>query len=368
MYKRLNILVIDNSVDFTGAIKCALNEAEILREHHRFIFILPRGSSLVKTAEHKGFEVYTLPLRELNRSLSAILTYPFFLLRNVRALQKIVKREKVDVVQINDFYNLLGLGLKISGFRGRILTYVRFLPTTFPSYLSKIWLIAAQKASYKIIAVSKAVLNCLPKHEKNILIYDSVQLDEKHIDIRVHGHVQFLYVGNYIRGKGQDAALVAFAHAHEKNADIRLKFVGSDMGLQKNRDFLNFLTTRAEELGCATYITFEGFCSDVEKAMKQADVILNFSEGESFSMTCLEASFYKRPVVATRCGGPEEIIVDGKTGFLVPVHDIHAMCARMLLLADNSGKRTEMGAAGRDYVTTHFSVEGFKEAFLALLQ
>ena len=96
--------------------------------------------------------------------------------------------------------------------------------------------------------------------------------------------------------------------------------------------------------------------------------MLNFSEGESFSMTCLEAAFYGTPVIATRCGGPEEIIEDGQTGILVPVKDIDAMQTAILKLAGDVSLRKRLAAAGKEYVRQKFSIVEYKSKMRQLLK
>ncbi len=138
------------------------------------------------------------------------------------------------------------------------------------------------------------------------------------------------------------------------------------MGLQKNALFREELMNRTRELGLADVISFAAFSQNVEKEIKDADVVLNFSEAESFSMTCLEASFYGRAVIATRCGGPEEIVQHEQTGLLVAKGDLQAMTNAMLLMADEPELRRKFGAEGSIFVRAHFSIDNFKKAFTSI--
>lgn len=364
----MNILIIDNSVAFTGAFKCALNEAEILNEH-RFVFVVPRHSKIVGHLEQKNLQVYPLPLRELSKSASGLLLYPFYLLYNLIHLRKIVRREKIDVVQVNDFYNLLGALLVATGCKMRLITYVRFLPAVMPSALRKLWLSAAGRYAHKIIAVSDAVLQQLPTSEKNVRIYDPAKLEEHLGDVgKRQDKVRLLYLANFTKGKGQEHALEALAIALKTRNDLELIFAGSDMGLEKNAAFRTALMYRAEAADLKGAVTFKSFCDAIEAEMKQADVLLNFSEAESFSMTCLEAAFYGLPVIATRCGGPEEIVDDGKTGRLVEKGNLAQMSEAILQLAGDAVLRAEMGKAAQKRVREKFSIENFKRSFTAILQ
>ena len=54
------------------------------------------------------------------------------------------------------------------------------------------------------------------------------------------------------------------------------------------------------------------------------------SDDEGLGIVILEAMACGVPVVATRCGGPEDIITDGTDGFLVPRYDAGALASRLV--------------------------------------
>lgn len=364
----MNILLIDNSVAFTGAFKCALNEAELLSSEHHFVFIIPHNSTIHTYLEKKGIKYYKLRMPEIHKSITLLL-YPLFLIINIFRTRSIVKKEKIDIVQCNDFYNLIGAGLKFLGYRGKLITYVRFIPSVIPSPLRKLWTGLAQKYSFKVIAVSDTVLKQLPHNENTIRIYDPANLIETFTSVHQQKNtIQLLYLSNYIRGKGQDYALEAFIRAYAQNPDLRLKFTGGDMGLEKNKQFRNSLEQKAEAFINKDIIQFAPFNNNVEAEIKAADILLNFSNAESLSMTCLEASYYGTPVIATRCGGPEEVIVHNSTGLLVPVADIDAMTNAILELAADNKKREAFAQAGKDYIRKKFSIETFIATFNSMLK
>jgi len=241
---------------------------------------------------------------------------------------------------------------------------VRLLPAVRPSVLSRWWTRMAVRYSYRVICVSDAVLKQMPGKKNVIRIYDAVSFQETYPPSKVQNNeIIFLYLANYIEGKGQGYALDAFAAAYKKNSRIRLRFAGGDMGLKKNREYKKALIVKAKVLAIDSVVEFLDFVEDTEKAIKASDVVLNFSDGESFSMTCAEASFYGRPVIATRCGGPEEIIVHQESGILVGKNQIDEMTEAMLMLASSSQKREEFGEYGRNFVKKRFNGQNFIESF-----
>ena len=56
-------------------------------------------------------------------------------------------------------------------------------------------------------------------------------------------------------------------------------------------------------------------------------------------MPGLEAAACRCPIVSTRCGGPEDYVVDGETGFLVEVGDARGMAEAILKVVGQSEER-----------------------------
>lgn len=99
---------------------------------------------------------------------------------------------------------------------------------------------------------------------------------------------------------------------------------------------------------------------------RQAIAYLQTSEEEGLGMAVLEAMASGLAVVGTRCGGLEETIVDGETGFLRDVNDSVGIAQALDLLIRDPKRRTKMGAAGRRRVERDFSLETRGADFLAV--
>ncbi|WP_033193908.1 glycosyltransferase [Methylomonas sp. MK1] len=98
------------------------------------------------------------------------------------------------------------------------------------------------------------------------------------------------------------------------------------------------------------------------------DVLVVSSEQESFGLTIIEALAMETPVVSTRCGGPEEVIVDRQTGLLVPLKDPESMAKAIIKLLQNPQLACEIGQAGRNDVLSRFSVKQYCESIQQILE
>jgi glycosyltransferase involved in cell wall biosynthesis len=344
---------------------------DALRTDFNVEIVLPRSSTLLPVVLAAGVVCHTLPMSEIGRTWPRLLRYLPVLLANTIRLQRLLRSRQIDVLVINDYYNLLGVMAKATGWRGQLLTMVRLMPLNQHRVLNRVWTALALRFSDNVVAVSKAVARQLPASDKVQVVYDPKCFDEHH-PVKSAGQtndvVHCLYLANYIAGKGQLQGLQAFAQAYGQNHALRLRFVGNDMGLEKNRALKASLELAAVQMGLGDVVTCDGYSNDVELDIKRADIVLNFSESESFSHTCLEACAFGRPIIATRCGGPEEIIRDSVSGLLVPVGSVMRMTEAILQLAQNADLRRSMGLAGASIVRDRFSNRRFLTDFLPLCQ
>jgi glycosyltransferase involved in cell wall biosynthesis len=115
-------------------------------------------------------------------------------------------------------------------------------------------------------------------------------------------------------------------------------------------------------------VAFLGWVDDVPSAMDKWDIVALPSLAEGLGIAALEAMARGIPVVATQVGGLSEIIVDGKTGFLVPAKDPQAMADRISQLARDPALRAKLGNAARERAADLFSVERESQAIQSAYQ
>lgn len=351
------ILIVENSTAITGAFKSVLRSCIALGDEFDFHFLFPAGSSCRRIVEENGFPVAELPMKELSkRPLSWILYIPF-LLMNVIKLSGIQKKIRANLIHVNDFYNLVPCLYRALGGSVPYVCHVRFMPSRFPPALMKAIFSLHVRYAEKIIAVSNAVIRELPRNDKVILLHDGLPVSENQSGFSYDPRCRIiLYLSNYIKGKGQEYALTAFSKIHTRYPDWQLRFVGGDLGLEKNREFKRSLQQMAVDLNLDHQIKWDNFVTEVTPVYEEAALVLNFSDSESFSITCLEAMYSGRPVIATSSGGPSEIIEQGISGLLVPVADVEAMGKAMESLLSSPVLRSEIASRAYASVREKFDI------------
>lgn len=176
--------------------------------------------------------------------------------------------------------------------------------------------------------------------------------------------VLFGVFGRLQRGKGQDVFVEAAARALARIPTARFAVIGGTVfGLEP--EYEEELKARARLLGLGSRIAFLGQREDVARLMAACDVVCHTSRfNESFGMVIVEAMAQARAVIATRVGGPEEIVENDVTGVLVPRDDAAVLAEAMVRLGRSRELRGAMGEAGNRRARVMFSAEAFAAKLL----
>ena len=110
-----------------------------------------------------------------------------------------------------------------------------------------------------------------------------------------------------------------------------------------------------EALDLRAHVTFLGLRSDVARILNNLDVYVLSSHTEGFSIACIEAMACGVPVVATRSGGPEEILADD-AGLLVPTNDPAALARAVERLIESKDLARRLTATALERVHRQYSL------------
>jgi glycosyltransferase involved in cell wall biosynthesis len=167
---------------------------------------------------------------------------------------------------------------------------------------------------------------------------------------------QILYVGFINFNKGIDVLLKAFHYIHKKKPNVKLVIVGGSFfnNTMKQEKQLRNIT---EKLELINHIEFAGIKSpsEVAKYMRESALLVLPSRAESFGAVLVEALACGTPIVATKCGGPEDIVTD-KVGILVQKENDEALAKAIETILDH--QNTYGKTILRDYAISKFSWEG----------
>lgn len=116
------------------------------------------------------------------------------------------------------------------------------------------------------------------------------------------------------------------------------------------------------------YIKLPGRQTNVEAFLNFCDIgVLTTNakvHGEGISNSILEYMAMGMPVIATVGGGTNEIVVDGKTGYLIPPSDPETLAAKIDFLLNDASLRKMMGEAGYRRIMERFSIQKMIDSYL----
>lgn len=121
------------------------------------------------------------------------------------------------------------------------------------------------------------------------------------------------------------------------------------------------------ELGLEAVYRFAGFQENVENLYRLMDVFVLSSRHEALGSSVLDAFAYGVPVVATRAGGLEQLLADGR-GLLSDVGDPDGLAANMARVLDAPVLRATMVERAAEYVQREHDPRQMAEQYLSIYQ
>ncbi len=342
-----------------------------------------RGHEVAVVCFKRGLLYKTLVGKNKVRLITGIKMAPGFRpnhwFKDLRRLYPFVREFKPHIIHTHsspDYW----LGFILSLMTGSPLVRTRHIPVPLIPHPFNTMLYRKTAA---VVAVSHAVGNGYFRGgiwdpQKVRVIYDGVDLRRFNCSLNgqgvrmevgaAPGEVLVGSVSRYSKVKG----LPHFLEALEKVMvwDERVK--GIVLGRVKNKILYGRLRDWVKSRGLEERIHLLGPREDVERVLAALDVAVLASVGsEGSSRVALEAGATGKPMVATRVGALPEVVVDGKTGFIVSPWDVEAMSRALTELLDPE-TRKKMGRNAEVRTRRLFDgrrgVEVTEELYLSVLK
>jgi glycosyltransferase involved in cell wall biosynthesis len=285
----------------------------------------------------------------------------------VIALRKLIKTEKVDIVQTYfETSNLWGgIVAKLSG--ALLLSSRRDMGILRKSKHALVYRVV-NRLSDRVLAVSEEVKKfCIDADridpQRISVVYNGVDL--QHISAEDSQENPFAAadwagashiitcVGNIRRVKGIDVLVRTAQRVCRELPSAVFVIAGS----LYERDYSEEVQSLIRQLGLEKNVRLLGFVADPVPLLKMSNAFCLLSRSEGFCNALLEAMACGVPAVATRVGGNPEAITDGENGLLVPVEDDAAAAEKLLTLLHDPEWGTKIGESGRSSVQTRFSAD-----------
>ncbi|MFF2888904.1 glycosyltransferase family 4 protein [Paenibacillus sp. NPDC057967] len=177
-------------------------------------------------------------------------------------------------------------------------------------------------------------------------------------------HFLMIYAAEFNANKNHELLLRAMAKLKDSVPSARLLLAGEGPLLDECRAL-------AVQLGIAPQVDFLGYRNDLHQLIPMCDVAVASSLREGLPVNIMEAMACGLPVVATRNRGHGELVLEGKTGFVVEPGDPDEFASRLLLLFRFRDTRLRMGEHGlarvKDYSLDRV-LEELKELYKPMME
>jgi len=178
-------------------------------------------------------------------------------------------------------------------------------------------------------------------------------LEALHEELDCSGAPLLGVFGRLAPWKGQHVVLEALPDLPDAHALL----VGDTL-FRGDEPYEETLRRTARRLNVADRVHFLGFRDDIPRLMTFVDLVLHTSVApEPFGRVIVEGMLAGTPVIATRAGGPVEIVQEPETGVLVPPGDPQALATAVEDLLSAPERARSMGRAAQAYARRRFSLD-----------
>jgi glycosyltransferase involved in cell wall biosynthesis len=368
----MTVLQVVPSLEAGGAERATIDVSRTLVEAGHRAIVVSAGGHMLKELESTGALHITQAVDSKN---------PVVIWKNAAFLTDLIRREKIDVIHARS--RAPAWSAWMAARRARI-PFVTTFHAAYKgrSFLKKIYNGIMAKGA-RIIAVSHFIANHIhaeygvPKErirpiprgiDLGAFNFTHVQ-EERKARLReafaLQKHVPLIIMpGRLSPIKGQELALRALAKVTEW--PFRCLFIGPDQGRVAYREELEKLIV---ELGLQEKAQLIGQ-TDLVAAYAMADLVLSPSQvAEGFGRVPVEAQAFGVPVIATALGATSETVLEGKTGWLVPVGDVDALAAAIRhALTLTREDRQQIARTAIRHVQQHFDMHKMCADTLAVYQ
>ena len=361
---------------YGGGETYQLKLAQLLKNVGFFVVIISSSLELLKVAHEKGFNTLEAPY-EVRQNWSGwrnVLLPVYFvkimqLRRWYREVFEKYKPEVVNVQSRDDWIAVTSLakrmGIKIlwtdhMDMRSWVLTNVN---VWYKNLIGK-WVLKSAQKTDRIIMISdyeKKFFDTVSgrRHLRNVVVikngvedeYEKYEKDRKHLQENT-----FCFVGRVVDYKGIGELIEAFRIVIKKYPEAKLNIYGD-----------GDLETFKRLSGDCDAIRFYGKTDEPLKVLTENEIFVLPSYREGLSLSLLDAAMMGKKIIASNVDGNPEVVVDGKTGLLVPAKNGDKLAEAMIWMLEHRKEADKMAKNARTRYKERFDFKKiFEEKMLPL--
>src|SRR3972149_7758407 len=175
--------------------------------------------------------------------------------------------------------------------------------------------------------------------------------------------IKIITVARLVEEKGLKYGIQAISKLLKRNPELNLEYhiVGEGELEGDLRKLVKELSL--EEVVCFIEPMDQ---EEIIGKMQQAHIFILPSIAEALPVVLMEAQAVGLPVVATSVGGVSQVIIDGKSGFLVPERDVDALAEKIEYLIEHPELWPEMGRCGRKFIEERYDIQKLNQRLVKI--
>jgi len=340
----------------------------LIERGYRVAVAIPKGGEIGRYLRQLGVPVEEVGFIRFRRSYNPIyyLVWLIAIPLTVRQIMRVIKRREVKVIYTNQISQLQpAIAARLMG--KKVIWHL--IDLHIPWIMDWIFFPLVKALSHMVVVSCRYRINQLKTRR---LDTNGIQILHAPVDTKLFKPIDgpnFLkkdlgisedrpLVGmacNINYNKGVEYFLEAAAKIKKKFPDAQFVIIGRPIATQKK--YYEKIIAYRSHLGLESDVIITGYRDDMPECLASLDVFVLPSLSEASPLVILEAMACGIPVVATRVGGVPEIVIDGKTGYLVPPKDPLTLAKKVVLLLKNRELRLRMGQTARKRVQEYFDIE-----------
>ena len=339
-----NVLFLHSSSELYGSDRSLLNILKNLdRDKYKIFVILPCEGPLVEAIRQLGdvkIEIFQVAvLRRKNLSIKGGLEY----IRDFRAskkyIEEYVRMNNIDIIDTNTSVVFPGA---VVAKKENIYSvwHIREIIGNRYENLFISWMM--NRYADTIVANSKSTGAALKVECSKIrVVYNAVDEIES-VYVKTDKVPTIGMAGRINRWKGQKLFVDAAEIVVKERPDAQFLIAGDVYSGEEaiKKDLSDYI----DQKSLSTNVKLLGQVNDMHDFYNRLDIfVLPSIQPEPFGLVVIEAMEHRLPVIATRHGGPMEIINDGEDGFLVDFNDAKEMAEKILILLNDETKKIKFG-------------------------
>jgi len=350
MKQRVSVLHTEWSDGWGGQeIRILAESKELIKRGNSVVIVAQPNSYLLQKAREANVPVFSL---KMNKGINIYAIYK---------LVRFIKEIKVDIIHTHS-----SVDSRVGGIVGKIfgIPVVRSRHISIPVSQSKLTWFQYMRLADKVITSGDFIKKSLV--EENNMVESRIAsipagADEKkfcksevNLDVRQKYNLkkQNFVIGmvSVLRSwKGHNYVIEAMRTLVQKNVNIHLLIVGD--GPRKDA-----IIKLIDNYSLNENVTLTGHQSNTVPFYEAMDlVILPSYAGEATSQTLPQAMLMEKPVISTNIGGLSEVVINKKTGMVIPPKDSDSIVSTILELYSDKNKRYKLAKQGREHALNNFT-------------